>query len=633
MRDQRKLRRRLFFLKTSGARDRKSRRAQLTDVKDMLERLDRDSREWSGKGPKRKELLLPEETVVLLAGFSETAMKENVWYVPVHNGCRVHVLDPRESDGPYRKVVLSGSPTVVKLVAHRIASVQQRQASGDPLVDVRTPPVPIYPSAERARRKNLPVPLVRGVWDSYMVFHPKPLDAVLASRDSLTTVKEFNEFVEDLTMSRPSRHLRQETGRHHQEQVAEALVELFRDETKSKLFSSAALNQALTFLYKHEFRSSARVVLLKADHVATVVTFNILLSGAARWLDVASFRSFLITMRRLRIRPNEWTWLAFLDCHVTNKGKINLVSYLLRRDYLTTDSLQDALHLTIQNLFSEHLKSGQDVDSFLNMVIHIKAVNWFSVSMLNQLFSVIAKRRDHSALERLLTICEEQNLAVDPSIINHVVEICRRSILNAIPYALRIMERGFRAALLEGDTFEKLFKMAYKGQRYNICRVLWRYACIHRQVTRKMKEIVVDSLACNKAPAWGTGISKRFEVNAGKTIVGVGTTRGFKHPVFDDLPHEFQSNPLLYLISSVKRGRETDPYLRRRVAKALVYRDMKVGPHYRPLLPLPLMLHAAMVVDSEWDLSPRPVSWFLQNALRVPVEFSERRMSKSAELE
>lgn len=628
-RDARKLRRRHFFLETSGEYDRKPRRAQLTDVKDMLEKLQRDSYLWPEKGPNRKELLLPEETVMLLAGFSQTALTENVWYVPVLNGCRVHLLDVKKSEGPHRKVVLTGSSSAVGLVAHRIEQLRQRQASGDPLVDISSPPVPIYPSAELARRKNLPVPLIRGVWDYYTVFHRKPLHVVLDSRDSLTTVKEFNEFVEDLTTSDPSQLSRQESGLRHHEQVAETIKQLFMDESNSKLVSSAALNQALSFLVDHEFRPLALAVLQKTSHVATVVTFNILLRGAAKWLDIVSFRLFLTSMRRLRIRPDEWTWLAFLDCHVSSKGKISLVSYLLQKDYLTTDALRDILQLTIQELFSAHLDSGGDVDSFFDILVDSRISNSFGVPLLNQMFRVASLRKDHAARDRLLTICEEQTLPVDSTTIIQVVLSCRKNIFNALPFALRIMERGSHVADVARNTFDMLFTIAYRSDRYNICRVLWQYACMHKRVTRRMKSIVLDSLlACSETPPSGTDISKRFKLNAGKVIVGVGVDSQQIHPVVDDLPAEFRSDPLTYLVHDLRRD-GTDPDLRRQVAEALVHHDIETGPDYEPARPLPLMLHAAMLVDKEWKFDPRPISWFLQNSLSIPTFKWKKRLSQS----
>lgn len=627
-RDIRKLRRRHFFLRTTGDPDRKSRQSQLSEVKGLLERFHQASHAWSTRGRKREELLVLEETVALLAGVTETAMMENVWYVPMLNGCRIRVLDQEACEGRYRRVVLSGSPKVVELVAEHIARMQQRQADGDPLIEMRSPLVPVYPSATAARRKNQHVPLIRGVWNFYRKSsEAKPLHVVLASWDSVSTVKEFNEFIEDITMSQRSARSRAAGDNyHHHQRVAEALVQLFRAESKTKLFSTAALNSALSYLYTHEFRNHARMVFLKAEHVATVVTFNILLKAAAKWLDIASFRSILMSMWRSGIRPNESTWLAFLDCHVTNRGRTSMATYLEQKGYISGSALGHRFHMTIPDTFLRHLESGRDVDSFINWAVDAGYANEFKLSLLNQMFGVTVRLKDHIAMERLLTICEEQGLELDGVTIMQVLQLYKQNLYKAIPYTLRILGRS--GIPIKDYLFDKLFAIAYKKRCYSICRVLWRYACMSGMGTSKMKARIMTSLVERELPASESDIHERFKHDFGKTAVGIGSSKQHLGAVADDLPPEFRTRPLLYLVASPKQDR-SDLELRRRVAIELVKADIRAGPLYRSLIPLPLMLHAAFISDTETGVTPRPLNWHLQNTLKVPVVRKHQRLSNS----
>lgn len=621
-RDRRKLRRRIYLNKLDDGRHKKTPGQYLSDIEDMLKSLQRDTRAWALKG-RHKEVLVPEETIALLTGISEMTMRENIFYVHVHNGCRVHVLHPRESEGRHRKVILTGSQTVMELVEERIKHMADRQAGGDPLIEIRPPPVPVYPSIEALHRKNYPVPLVHGVWDYYTgLSRPKNLDVLLAMRD-LTTVKEFCEYVEDLTLSQPSDVTRQRGSTRNME-VAKALMKEFREEGNWQLVSSAALNRALGFLYSHEFIHDARTLFQKSENVATVDTFNIILKASAKSLDLRTFKSVLHTMRALNIRPNEWTWLAFLDCHASPQQRIKLAAHLLQQGHITTISLRSALQLTIQDVFSAHLARGEDVDSFMNMMVNTYGTNWFSVSLINQMFSVTARRRDHLAMQRLLDICDEQRLSLKSSTLNQILLLYRDDIFPALQFSYRIMGRNQFS--LERDTYERLFLVAFKSRRYNISRVIWRYACTQKSVSYKMKSAVLDSLACDDASQRKNLISRLFELNAGKVIVGIDSRLDewpIDHPIISELPAEFRKQPLLYLVTALRRP-GSDPDLRRRLASALVHRDIKIGPLYKALYPMSIMLQAAAVVDYDWGYVKRPTNFLLQNAIVVPMERKDR---------
>lgn len=98
IRDQRKLLYR-SYLKELGEETGSMQRWGLMDsTKRMLERIQENTPALTLKGPKNKVMLIPEETVALLSGINDMAMKENIWYVPVHNGCRVHIV-PKSKRG------------------------------------------------------------------------------------------------------------------------------------------------------------------------------------------------------------------------------------------------------------------------------------------------------------------------------------------------------------------------------------------------------------------------------------------------------------------------------------------------------------------------------------------------------
>lgn len=622
--DRRKLRNARFLRMQNFQRNQRD--ITWNKVKMLLQWVQQNSRPWSRKGDRHLEMQIPEETVALLSGMTDTAMKENIWYWAVHHGCRVHILSPKVGNGTHRKVILSGSEHVLELVSERIDRVQSLQASRDPRVDIFTPRIPLVASTEALRRRNLPVPVPRGVWDiKRAAKKPKPLDKVLAARPSLSTVREFTEYMEDLThATEPSQKANRDPSIPYQEQIAQEIVVLFREDSIRKCLSTAALNRALIFLCDHQRLRRARVVFSIAEHVATADTYNILLRSAAQHQHLHVFKWLLLSMWRVHIRPNPDTWLALLEALVNPHEKAALMTQMAQLGYLKdTSTIRRALQLTVQNSLLVHLESGQSIDVFINSMVTTHGTNWFSPSLLRDMFSVIARLRDFDSAERLLQICTQHNLLVDSSSLAEIVYMCRRDIFSALYFTKLFLERpSFR---LSSRTWERLFLVAFKGRHYNICRVLWRYACMNKAVSHNMKRAVLSSLSRNVSMKRKDLLTNCFLRRAGKVIIGVpGNNKRatFKESTLNDLPSEFHANPISYfrrgfLAEWEERSRQL------RLAKALVARDIDLGASlYRPKQPLNLMLDAAAIMDREWRdklHGLRGLTFLLDHVIEVPV--------------
>lgn len=598
-------------------------------MKDILERGEENPRAGSRRSHKQKELHIPEETVALMAGTTEAGMAENIYYVAVRNGCRVHILHPREGNGIHRKVILSGSERAIELVEDSIMRGQTMQNSGDPLVEIAKPPFPIFTSIDTMRRKKLPVPLVRGVWTEPEE-NQMGVQEIIDHRPSPTTVKEFAEYIEDLTRA-PEPNAREKVRSGTQttlrDLVAPRILQLFRQDSNQQLFSSAALNQALVYLCDQELLSTARAIVTRAEHVATADTYNVLLRAAARRQDLKTFRRFLVYMNRVHIRPNPETWLVLLEAMVTPSAKAALVTHMVQKGHLAeTGAIRTALQLTIQDSLQVHLQNGQNVESFIGLMVKTYGANWFSASLLSQMFSVISRRDDFTAANELLKFCFDNQLQLNNHILNSIIAMCYRNIFTAIDYTLLFLRQpNFRISRLN---LEYLFRSAFKGQKYNICRVLWRYACLYGFVTTKMKETVFSSLRRNESlKKYTNDASKLWQVNSGKVIVGLemhlprrqGDKPLYPDQITDLLPSEFRDNPFSYLTSGFKpQGEERD--LQLRVAYMVMKRDIKSGSfRYSPEFPLSVMLESAAILDREWHRKPMPLSWTLQNAIQVPL--------------
>lgn len=635
VRDRKKLRYGTFIKDRSGSAEKLSHTTVggWDSMKDILERQERDPRTAVRRSLRQKELQVPEETIALISGMTDTARSENIFYIHVRNGCRVHIMHPREGDGIHRKVILSGSERVMELVEDRIKRSQTLQKNGDPLVEVSKPIFPVFSSIEAMRRNNLPVPMIRGVWHDSRP-EPMSLRDLLEYRSSTGTVKEFAESIEDLTHAWESKSgEKKKNGAWvvHRDMIVRRIWELFRQDSNREFFSSAALNQALAFLCGQEHLRTARAVFLRAEHVATADSYNIFLRSAARRQDLKTFRRFLVSMNRAHIRPNKATWLALLEAMITPNAKASLVAHLVQKGYIAgTSTTRTALQLTIQDSLLVHLDNGQSMDSFIALIAQTNGANWFTPSLISQMFSVIARRKDFTASNILLKFCSNNQLQLKSDTVTTLVSMCRKDIFSAIDYTLPLLrQQNFR---LSRDTLESLFRVAYKSEKYNICRVLWRYACLDGNVTYRMKEMVLSSLRRNvPLKKYSNDIHRIWQLNAGKVIIGLDLhlprQKGYPTEITDLLPSKFHGDPLGYLTSGFKpQGEERD--LQNRVAYMLIKHDIQSGAqHYHSQFPLSVMLEAAAILDTQWKGIPMPLSYMLENAIQVPVR---RRSPKKA---
>ncbi|KAJ5093951.1 hypothetical protein N7456_009812 [Penicillium angulare] len=620
VRDRRKLRYAAHLEKTQPETFSAAIHDNWEDMMYLIEEIEEITKQHTRRANKHRELLIPEETVAALSGMIDQSMKENIWYMHLRNGCKVQILHPREGDGVNRKVILTGSERTTELIKGDFQRIQSLQASGDPLVEIAKPQVPIHATRDSA-------PTIRGVWNFFSKKRtPSTMEHVLASRPSLTTVKEFAEFVEDLTHAhglsvKQSKGIPDGSSVRYGNEIAQHLQALFQDGTYRKVFSTAALNQALAFLCCRDQLKAARLVFSQGQYVATAETYNILLRAAGRRQDIESFRRYLKLMGPARISPNSDTWLALLGTLVNPNTKVALITRMAHKGLLTDVAvIRSALQITVQDSLSVHLQNGQSVESYFALMKQTHGADWFNSTLLGQMFSVASRLKNFDAVNELLAICARESFAVDGVCLAQILPMCRSSIRSALHYTFEFGK--FASFRFVPQVWERLFLIAFKSRKYNISRVLWRHACLQKSVTYKMKQTVLSTLSRNVPYKKTDQIRELWDINAGKVIVGLDQNTGssiISKSTLAELPSEFQDNPLLFLTSGFKSaGEERD--LQLRVAREIVNRDIFHAPKFEPVNSVFLMLEAAAILDEQWKALPRPLNWVLQNAIQVPVK-------------
>jgi hypothetical protein len=615
-----KLRYRKHVLRWRRAAGKKLSPGHWADIMGLLERLCQEAHVWP-KSTKHRVMHVPEETVALLSG--STDLQENMWYVSIRNGCRIRVLDAAESEGPHRKVVLSGSERVIELVEKEIRRIQNLQADGN--YEMKKPIVPIVPSVAALQQRGLPVPIIRAVW-SERDSEPHSFSFPALPSPGTLSVNQFMQYVKDLVNCPlpPQKARDQQAKDDHRNKIASTIEKLFLREANQRFNSTSALNTALSFLCRNEFLRSARIVLSWSEAVASAETYNILLRSTARRQDQDFFRHILTSMSRFHVRPNGQTWIAFLECLISPGPKTHVMQRMMDLRYLEDRrTVEDAIQINIGSLLSPHLDSGQDIPSFIRFVEEEYAPGLLSTLLLNLMLEEAVTRKDFNSLRQIVECFKEHRISINHATLNQVIRYFR-DFDNAMSFLFRYIK--VPRYPFDESNYEKLFLLAFKHQSYNACRVLWRYACMRGATTGKMRHIVKTSLTGHVPGSRTNPGFEAWRTSVGKVAVGLEYYQAAVKPpraLQAMVPHVYADNPVLYLLKSERLDEN-----QLAVAKALVHRDVEAGKRLRPVEPLELMLDAALMLDREWRNVSKS-SWstldILKNAIHVPVQKRRRK--------
>ncbi|RAL10901.1 uncharacterized protein BO97DRAFT_115838 [Aspergillus homomorphus CBS 101889] len=611
-RDKKKLLHRYIKPRTDVSERQKERKEQGA-VFERLLRMDRVMPATVPLKPDQLEVHVREDTIAAVAGM--VSKGENIFYRYVYHGCRVHVLPPSESVGLYRRVILEGTAASVEDVKNELLETRTLQDESDPVVDMPKPSVPIYPSVDRRKHKD--IPLIRGAWDMRQRITEFTVEQIAQQGELIASVRDFTHHVEDLITARPKSRAK---PAQHAADVADALEELFLKSASRKFMSTAALSQALSFLVRCKQYWIALSIFHNTRHVATVETFNIMLKSTALEQNPKRFRQSLHVMEKLGIRPDVETWLAFADTFIYPAAKMAVVKSLRQRGMLKeTTRARTALRLVVHELLVDHLQDGGDMDSFLQMIARDYDSAWWSPSLVNQMMCAIIHAKNWKARDQLFRFCRQNGIHIEPYTFLLLVGSCNKgNIIQALRYLYQTMDDPMRDLDMSGWT--RLFLHAWHGGYYNICRVLWRYACMRGHVSRRITDKVYESLLHEAGPE--TTFRKAI---AARVILGIdlGPSRpaqAAKSVGFRGLPAEYAQDPMKYLCVKVDpQGRNSQLS----VSEAIMLRDQRVAQSYKPHIPLHTMLEAAAIVDLEWKAlarkAPLDLGWMQDHIISVEV--------------
>lgn len=280
--------------------------------------------------------------------------------------------------------------------------------------------------------------------------------------------------------------------------VVTAFDTIFYSTTLQKFLSVNACNTALRFFYQHGMMTKARALYIHMEDLKMNIsteTFNILIRESASQGDLHNFTFLLNTMIRRGFKPNEMTWTLFLRVVDSSEVRAIIVRKMAQMNMLDSIKIRRLVAANmIHDEIVNHLGNGHDHHSFLAHMDNKFGVEWLSTSAGNRLLNEVAKRLSTAESCSLLYEMKQRGFVPDDVSINTLLACCLPLYQHDLAFEiLAVFKKLFR--LYPGpQTYETLFRHAWKGRLLNFSIIIWRTACIYGAVSGKMKIQVFRSL-------------------------------------------------------------------------------------------------------------------------------------------
>ncbi|MCJ1247678.1 hypothetical protein MMC30_004893 [Trapelia coarctata] len=434
----------------------------------------------------------------------------------------------------------------------------------------------------------------------------------------------FEKYVQDLTQSQVSRVNNRyiyNDRMTHVDVVHDVLIQVFEGTLLRPYLTPKAFDIALVYFYKHHKISSVRRLfnLMSELHMEIPTeTFNVLLKGAAARKDLHQLTFILGYMGRKGVSPNAETWVALLRAVQSNRAKLVIYREMKKAGVLKYPAtLQNAVMELLEFELASHIVGGQELAPFIKQLDTRYGPNWASLSVVNHLCHRLGENGLVSQAMEALKIATDRNIKPD-SITLHIF-LSHSLRLRRPKLAVEVVELFHSQYQIYPNeaAYDILFMVAFRSQRLQLCKVIWRYACLNGAVSFRMEQIVTRSLLRN-TPAEPKTNLQRWMKTAGKAIVAIdlGVDATEPKPVWHPTGLEIMETLSRYTI----RGKEREWAIR--LAKKVVKMDMTASRRYVPVFPLVGMLKSALYGDSEWEETGKrdaPILWKVEHSIQVPI--------------
>ena len=445
-------------------------------------------------------------------------------------------------------------------------------------------------------------------------------------------------YVKELALSKVSRIMhRQLYGQEitHVFAVREILLPLFESSSMRPYLTPLAFENAMAFFYRHNMIHSCRKLfnLMTTLEIPTFPsTFNLMLRAAAEKKDLHNFIYLLRGMIQSGVKPNENTWVAFLVAVSSLAVKVAVVKQMRELRLLEqVEILQAVVNELLPAEIISHVESGHDLHHLVEYLDSNYGEKWLSTMSGNIVCRKMGELGQMSEVVKMLEIMLERNYRPDGSTLRILLTHCMK--ITDGDLALRflaIFQNRYNIYPDESD-YQQLFMLGWRSRRYNMCRVVWRVACVEAAVSYRMQELVMRSLFRNTPPS-PCKPQDQWMKEAGKVIIGVAQQRQDRLRKGRLIDTTDKTKAIIELATYAERSEERAHQII--LAKKLLATDLTASSRYRMNESFLNLLAYALKMDDKWQREGKwqmSVQKKLQKAIRTSIEPKITRVRTSLE--
>lgn len=510
------------------------RQAEIPDWREILKHLElhtpQRSSTWHDNALRIK--VSPSAVNELLFGIAN-----NMWELKTRTGCHIELSEAPEDEEEFRAVILSGPVSAMAKAAAVIMHISPRVrldgiASSGYQQGFSTRGKDWTMVEERdTHEQTRKIRLVRSA-ARHRIAAPRRAEEV--PRPTIWTRESFFAYVEHLTSIKMSPEMssslygRGHGVQNHQESVRSILRQVFIEPEAKDAITLSAVDCAIDYLTKINQIKEVRELYVHLEMLGIRVhteTFNIMLRRAAKSNDLAAFHFIVNLLTKRGYIPNAGTWLAFLRSvpHLDVKKMIlaGMKNKELLHEFAT---IKEAAQAFVPSEISEFLDREQSLLVFMQHMDFRYSKDWLSVSSANLVLKSLGERGLVSQCWDFIQIMLERDLKPNDVTINTVLAYSAR--MGNIKGAVNFLDKLSRSqsVTLNSNGYDTLFSLAWKTRNLNILTAVWRYACLHSNVTHKMRTKISDSidnfLDNRMEPTTELSLKKQFARQAGFAVLG-----------------------------------------------------------------------------------------------------------------
>jgi hypothetical protein len=594
-----------------------------------------------------EKIWLTKSTLVEVSGYS----RANSWVHQFRDGCEVEITDQESPDRTSRLAFLRGSSRAVALTRKHLRRVEQvfgnqRKPHYRPSKGSITPRA-TGPDSDSKQTSSFPSSSVRTVFGNTKgrLKHEIWTRADGLPSPTSFTVRNFTEYVEDLTTIEPPRLVKRELygsrNEHHNTVVANTLYRLFTEPHTAPFASTHALDLALAFLHKHtSCKPMAKLLYEEAKRLRlspTRRTYDYILNILLSRKEMGNFLETLRTLHSEGYKPGLGVWMALFKADSSLMHKYAIANWMNKNSLLTNRYVKGdvAAELLIAELEVQKHRIAR-TGLFLASVDARFGQDWMCTSSVTRILKACAANRAWTLATKIIAVAQERNVQFDADVLSVIFTVLQRR--GSLRDSIELLQSHLVKTVGRNDhtLVPILFMTSWRHRFYNVCRVLWRYAAVRGSVTYKMQAVVTSSLVRNQNLS-AKGADKAAKSirtqewlrRAGKVIVGTNLDISHFERFFVLMKggtFSESTNPLVWLAQYTAEGEIRDQQLS--LAYIMMHRDLEAWKYFS--IPsserLFNLLSEAYATDVRWksedvglERGGKSTQWIIENAIDVPL--------------